>query len=401
MTLSRHIATLVLPTLLTLLGLATPAAAQDVELYEQPDFAGLRLTLSQAVPDLSGYGLQRRVSSVIVHRGQWEFCTQAQWRGDCVTAGPGRYARLPPALNDSVVSLRPAGAGVGGPPRPRPEAPRQPTVVLYAGDFSGPELRLSEAVDDLRRRAFNDSATTVEVLAGQWELCSDGGYGGHCLRLGPGRHALPPPLRDRLSSLRPWTGPGTTGTPGGSGVHGGPGRPWAGAAPALVLYEHAGGGGRALELHEASANLGAQGFNDRASSVEVLRGRWQLCRHADFQGECVVLGPGRHTLEGRLHDGVSSLRPLWGRDARPQAPAAALTLHDQIDLRGRALYVDALVDNLRDLDFNDRAVAVEVHGGRWELCSASHGRGRCAEFGPGWHRLPEGLARELSSLRPR
>ena len=50
---------------------------------------------------------------------------------------------------------------------------------------------------------------------------------------------------------------------------------------------------------------------------------------------------------------------------------------------------------------NDRTLVVEVHAGRWQLCSSSDFRGRCVEFGPGWHRLPEGLAGELSSLRPR
>ncbi len=92
--------------------LALPAAAQtaDVELFDQPDFAGTRLTLGSAAPDLAGFGLTRRASSVIVHRGQWEFCTQPQFRGTCITTGPGRYGRLPPAFNDSVASLRPVGA---------------------------------------------------------------------------------------------------------------------------------------------------------------------------------------------------------------------------------------------------------------------------------------------------
>ena len=98
---------------------------------------------------------------------------------------------------------------------------------------------------------------------------------------------------------------------------------------------------------------------------------------------------------------MSSVRPVWGRDDRTQRPHAALTLYDQLDLRGRSLFVDSPIENLRDLGFNDRAMAIEVHGGRWELCSSSYGRGRCVEFGPGWHRLPEGLARELTSLRPR
>ncbi len=36
-------------------------------------------------------------------------------------------------------------------------------------------------------------------------------------------------------------------------------------------------------------NLKAYGFNDRIVSVEILRGRWLLCEHADFRGDCIVL----------------------------------------------------------------------------------------------------------------
>ncbi|MFO1330109.1 MAG: beta/gamma crystallin-related protein [Rubrivivax sp.] len=386
----------------TLLALALLPAARaqgaDVELFDRPDFGGTRLTLGSAAPDLAGFGLSQRASSVIVNRGQWEFCTLPQYRGTCITAGPGRYARLPAGFNDSLASLRPVGGGPvtpGTPPRPEP--PRQPTIVLIAADIGGAEMRVTEPVEDLRRRAFNDSAAVVDVLAGQWELCSDGGFGGQCQRFGPGRHELPPGLRNRLSSLRPVAGgpfgPGGPGTPP-------TGRPWPGAVPALVLYEHRDGGGRALELHEASANLGAYGFNDRASSVEVLRGRWQLCRHADFNGECIVLGPGRHALNGPLNDTVSSVRPVWGRDDRTQPPPLAVTLYEQAELRGRTVTVEGPVGDLRELDFNDRALAVQVHAGRWQLCSSSGYRGRCAEFGPGWYRLPDDLARALSSLRP-
>lgn len=390
---------------LALFAAATQAHAQDVELFDRPDFGGIRLTVAQPVPDLAGYGLQQRVSSVIVHRGQWEFCTQPQWKGVCITVGPGRYGRLPPALNDTLASLRLLRQA---PPQPlppptHPEPPGRAAIVLSAEQIPGFELPLADAVADLRRRDFNDTATHVDVRSGYWELCSDGGFSGECLRFGPGRHALPPALRYRLSSLRPVRDPGPDrpGRPDRPDRPGHPGRPWTDASPAVILYEHPGGGGRAVELHDASPNLGAMGFNDRASSVEILRGRWQLCRHADYQGECIVLGPGRHALDGPLQDNVSSVRPVWGRDDRTQRPHAALTLYDQLDLRGRSLFVDSPIENLRDLGFNDRAMAIEVHGGRWELCSSSYGRGRCVEFGPGWHRLPEGLARELTSLRPR
>ncbi len=383
---------------------ASGASAQDVELYERPDFGGTRLTMNAATPDLARYGAGSSVSSVVVTRGQWEFCTQPQFRGACVTVGPGRYARLPPALNDNLASLRRVGEGPSRPdarPDPRPDAQGRPGIVLYAGDFSGRELRLSEAVTNLAVPAFNDTATTIDVLAGTWDLCSDGGFAGQCLRFQPGRYALPPALRDRLSSLRPVQAQRPPEGHGGPGDPAGPGRPWAGAKAAIVFHENRDFSGRELPLATAAARLGAMGFNDRASAVEIVRGRWQLCRDVDFQGGCVVFGPGRYVLDGRLQDAVSSARPVWGRDDRPLQAAGAVTLHDSINLRGRSLFVDSELRDLRDQRFNDRTVAIEVHGGRWELCNRGDYRGACVVFGPGWHRLPEELVRQVSSLRPR
>ena len=393
---------------LALAAAAPWAAAQDIELYDRPDFGGTRLTLDMAAPDLGRFGMGAQVSSVVVRRGQWEFCTQPQFRGACVTVGPGRYGRLPPALNDSLASLRPAGGAPVAQPQPAypPQSPAggPPAIVLYADNFTGPELRLFDGVNDLRSRAFNDTTSTVDVRSGQWELCSDGGLSGQCLRFGPGRHVLPPPLFQRLSSLRLMGPGGAPGQPmppsGGPGPNHGHG-PWPGAAPAIVFHENHDFSGRRLPLAGPAPDFSSLGFNDRASAVEIFRGRWQLCRHAGFQGECVVIGPGRHALGGSLQDAVSSARPLFGRNDQPMAASGAVTLHDDIDFRGRSVLVDGPVRNLRELDFNDRALSIEVHGGQWELCSSSDHRGRCLVFGPGWHRLPEGMARELSSLRPR
>ena len=406
---------------------STAALAQEIELYGQPDFRGSRLGLDAAAADLGVYGARNQVSSLIIHRGSWELCGQVQFRGVCITLGPGRYARLPGGLDERLRSLRPAQTGVMRPPAPPPPlpfptpqrptpqrpsvAPGQVAIVLYGQQYAGQELLLYDAERNLASRAFNDSATHIEVLAGTWELCSDGGFSGQCLRYGPGRYPLGPDLRDRLSSLRP-LGPGMAGSPPPAvfppvlqpnrpGLDRPGSRPWAGARPAIVFYENARFGGRELPLVGAAPNFVELDFNDRASSVEVFRGRWQVCRHIDFGGECLVLGPGRYDLSRNLNDAVSSARPLSGRGDQPLANTGAVTLHDDDNFRGRSLLVEGAVDNLRNLGFNDRSVAIEVHAGRWELCSSAGYQGRCQDFGPGWYRLPPGLAGELSSLRPR
>lgn len=374
---------------------ALPAAAQqDVELYDQNDFRGNRLTLSEAAPDLAAYGVGGRVGSVVVHRGQWEFCTQPRFGGACITVGPGRYAQLPPALRGSVASLRPGGKGPPPVP-PRPGTPdRGPaTVTLFNGEFAGERLTFSEAVSDLRPHMFNDAAVSIQITGSlDWELCSDGGFGGQCQRFPPGRHLLGPSMYGRVSSLRP-AGGGSPVTPVT------PVPPTAGGA-SVVLYEHR-DGGRRLDVTAALANLGEHGFNDIASSIEVRRGRWQLCAHAGYGEPCQVFGPGRHLLPAGLEDRVSSLRPVFGQRDEPVGAAGAVTLHERHDLSGRSVLLAEATANLRAQGFNDRARSIEVHGGRWELCSDADFSGQCRLYGPGVHALPDGLAGRLTSLRPR
>lgn len=373
-----------------------PAQAQDVELYDQPDFRGVRLTLSAAAPDLAAYGLGR-VGSVVVRRGQWEFCTQPRFGGACITVGPGRFGQLPPALRGNLASLREGGPNpvAGLPNRPPPPAPERPgaAIVLFAGQFNGAQVALNEGSADLRARHFNDAVVSVEVRSGTWDLCSDVAFAGACLRVAPGRHVLPPGFSGQISSLRPALGLPTPVPPMPQPVPGG--------SPALVLFEHSGFGGRQLAFQGAQPRLDSVDFNDSASSVEIFRGRWQLCEHADYGGQCMVLGRGRHELAGLWQDSVSSLRPVFGIDDRPLPAGGGLTLFEHPDFSGRSLLRTELTLNLADLGYNDRASAVEVHGGRWELCSDAQFAGRCATFGPGLHQLPDFLNDRVSSTRPR
>ena len=90
---------------------------------------------------------------------------------------------------------------------------------------------------------------------------------------------------------------------------------WACAAPALAqitLYEHDAYAGRSFTSQANVMDLHRSGFNDRASSVVVRSGRWEICEDAGFRGRCTVLRPGQYpslTAMG-LNDRVSSLRTI-------------------------------------------------------------------------------------------
>lgn len=89
------------------------------------------------------------------------------------------------------------------------------------------------------------------------------------------------------------------------------------ASAQVTLYEHENYGGRRYTSSQAVSNLSASGYNDRASSVEVVGARWELCEHARYGGQCRVLRAGRYPSLAALglDDQVSSLR-LLSRNAR-------------------------------------------------------------------------------------
>jgi uncharacterized protein YcfJ len=59
-------------------------------------------------------------------------------------------------------------------------------------------------------------------------------------------------------------------------------------------------------------NLDGTGFNDRASSVVVERGRWEVCEHAGYAGRCITLAPGNYPSLAPMgmSNAVSSIRPV-------------------------------------------------------------------------------------------
>ena len=61
------------------------------------------------------------------------------------------------------------------------------------------------------------------------------------------------------------------------------------AAAELTFFEHDNFNGRRFSVNGSVNNLGDTGFNDRASSVVVGSGTWQLCDDAYFRGNCVTL----------------------------------------------------------------------------------------------------------------
>jgi uncharacterized protein YcfJ len=105
---------------------------------------------------------------------------------------------------------------------------------------------------------------------------------------------------------------------------------WSAPASARVtLYQDDDFQGQSFSTNRQVRNFVNIGFNDRASSIVVTDGRWEVCDDVGFAGACRVLRVGSYpSLRAMgMNDRVSSLRPLRAgarvADDRygPEAPA--------------------------------------------------------------------------------
>jgi uncharacterized protein YcfJ len=87
------------------------------------------------------------------------------------------------------------------------------------------------------------------------------------------------------------------------------------AGAQVTLYSHENFRGEQFTANGPVRNLERAGFNDRASSIVVDGGDWQVCDDARFNGRCVVLRPGEYPTLDRigLNNEISSVRPVEGR----------------------------------------------------------------------------------------
>ena len=89
-------------------------------------------------------------------------------------------------------------------------------------------------------------------------------------------------------------------------------------APAMsqiTFYEGEDFHGRAFTTRDPVTDLSRRGFNDRASSVIVGSGQWQVCDDAGYRGRCVQLRPGSYDSLSRMgfDNRLSSVRKVGNR----------------------------------------------------------------------------------------
>ena len=265
--------------------------------------------------------------------------------------------------------------------------------------FTGEAVRIDSAVSSMSDARFNDKASSIQVLGGSWELCSDGNFRGRCeVVTGDVGDLRAIGLGNNISSVRPAGRRGGRGDGAGGPRGDRPGTGYDRGAP-IVLYSQENFRGEARSFDGNVQNLSRAGFNDRAESVRVNRGVWLLCDDANFGGRCEYVDRDVSDLRRiGLRGNISSIS-LSPYDQGPGEYDITLFQHD--NFRGAFLGFDEEVRDLSQYNYNDTASSIRVTSGRWLVCSDRDFRGDCEIIRGSVRDLDEFFLNDkITSLRP-
>jgi hypothetical protein len=211
----------------------------------------------------------------------------------------------------------------------------------------------------------------------------------------------------------------------------------AASAGELVLFSHEDFRGQRVVIADGAANdFRDFDFNDRASSLVVRSGTWELCEHKNFQGACAVFQRGEYPNLRQFNNAFSSAREIEGRRDRGQGwgigrddrdyrderreerrddrwreerrddrggyvedRRPAVELFNDNGFRGRMVPVVSDISTMREVRFNDNANSMVVHYGTWEACEHADFGGECRVFGPGRYEDLRDFSDRISSIR--
>jgi len=184
-------------------------------------------------------------------------------------------------------------------------------TVFEDPDFRGDSVTFRNAVPDLRQDGLNDRISSLEVDGNQaWEVCRDIDFGGGCrVFQGSIENLRAEGWNDRISSMRPVGFARNNGNNNRGPIWGNQRGNGNYRNSRLVFYDRTNFRGDARDIVSGSNNLGSVG--DRARSVQVYGGMWELCDGTSRNARCVTVDqnvPDLRTLG--LRNGVETAREV-------------------------------------------------------------------------------------------
>ena len=163
------------------------AHAAQVTAFKDQNFKGPELALERPANDLTRVNFHDQISSIVVHHGAWQVCTQPGYQGDCVVLQPGSYATLPARINHRIESMR--EVTVQATALANADHASIPALVLFSAPrFMGRSHELAQDAHASLVTSFNAPPASLVVREGTWQLCTERGYQGTCRIFRPGRY---------------------------------------------------------------------------------------------------------------------------------------------------------------------------------------------------------------------
>jgi hypothetical protein len=180
-----------------------------------------------------------------------------------------------------------------------------------------------------------------------------------------------------------------------------------------VFYDRPGFGGYAFGVSDLIRNFHGYGFNDKASSVRIDRGTWELCEHAHFGGYCIVVNHDIYDLRDYgFNNQISSVRRVSdhyryrdGYYSSGYYPDEHRNNNYGVGVYSSSNYGGDYFEVGLDIeDFQLYAAgyngSLEVLGGRWQVCDEAYYRGRCTVVEGRYDSLDRlGFATGIGSIR--
>jgi hypothetical protein len=189
-------------------------------------------------------------------------------------------------------------------------------IIMYEQPgLKGRQLMVRGDTPNLNATGFGNHHASVLVRSGTWEVCAEPNFGGFCATLQPNEYLhLDTRFNERISSAREVGRPVPQAGPAMRGPVAEAGPAMRGPAGSIQMFSRPGYRGRSIALDRNMPDLNAVRFNDRASSLVVRRGTWQLCTDDQYRGNCQVFEPGRYGDIGPFAGDISSARLMSNRE---------------------------------------------------------------------------------------
>jgi hypothetical protein len=293
-------------------------------------------------------------------------------------------------------------------------------AVFEDANYRGRNATFTADIADLGRSGLDRRISSLRVAPGEmWEGCSERNFRGRCQVFSQ----TEPDLRrvswnDAIRSLRRYSGAGGGYPPTYPPPVYPPTQPGPPLAPgAIALYPSVNFFGTAQTFSGPEPDLRRFGFDNRARSLRLGGGTWEVCQDRNFRDCRTVSGDIANLSSVGLAGRISSLRPRAGYPGGPYPPTypptpypptppgggypgeVRLVLYDNRDFRGRAQDVYAPAVTL--YDFARRAESAQVMGGTWLLCDGANFTGTCRTITASVLDLGQiGLRNRVMSARP-